>query len=141
MAAKKPKPGLLSFLADRNNLLILLIIVVIIAVALLILNSEPEEEILNISDINQKPEKYIGKEVTVIGYYNSDFNTIHEESVSQLQQSNFDPNKQMNVDLSNLNQTNVDNIQDGSEYLFTGKIVEGNLGNIILEVSEFERHR
>jgi hypothetical protein len=141
MTAKKPKPGLLSFLADRNNLLILLIIVVIIAVALLILSSEPEEKILNISDINQNAEKYIGKEVNVIAYYDSDFNMIHEESSSQLQQSNYDPKKQMDVDLSNLNQTQVDNIQEGSEYLFTGKVVEGNLGNIVLEVSKFERHR
>lgn len=138
--AKKPKPGLLSFLANRNNLLIILIIVIIIAAALLLMNSEEEERVYDVQEINNSPEDFIGETITITAYYDSTFGMIHDEDTSQLQQSNFDPNKQMFVDLTAINETEVDELTDGNEYLFTGKVTEQS-GNIVLEVTKIRRHR
>ncbi len=145
MTAKKPKPGLLSFLADRNNILILLIIVVIIGVAYFVLTSEEEERVYDIEDINRNSEEYIGETVRVIGYYESNDNTLN--AFPDPQDVTNPTLEMLRLDLSNVNLTNT-SLADGAEYIFTGELI-WNPNNpyaepsndVVLVVEKYKRHR
>jgi cytochrome c-type biogenesis protein CcmE len=95
----------------RTILIVLLIVLIAVAVSLYILNLEEPPKYYEPEVLRDKPENFIGKTVTVEGYY-------HDEGFVTSQPALEEGSQALDVDYSDVNIT----LLDGREYRFTGKL-------------------
>ena len=124
-----------------NIVIALLIIVIIVAAVLYVITSPGESvEIVDIEDVLENSEEYVGETISVEGYfyYLDDYLGEMYPKVRAGGSSVYDPrNIPLQVDVENLNTT----LGDGVKYRFTGvleKVETGEFGDsYILKVDEY----
>jgi len=105
----------------RTILIVLLIVLIAVAVSLYILNLEEPPKYYEPEDLLNNSNSFIGKTVTVEGYYYDAGLGIDEGFITSQQTTELttpDTVQRLDVDYSNVNITLI----DGREYRFTGEL-------------------